>query len=184
MRDEVVSFDNELLITVDVHDEVTGFLSKEQCHQRPGVLHRAFSVFLFNAQGEVLLQKRSAHKKLWPGYWANSCCSHPRKGESLLDAAHRRTQEELGVSSVLTHLFTFTYQAHYLDVGSEYEMCSVFVGKTDAQPCVNVSEIEDWKWLTLRELEHGLQTKPEKYTPWLHLEWPRLTGFFGKNSLQ
>jgi isopentenyl-diphosphate delta-isomerase len=179
MRSEVVSFEDDLLITVDTSNRVTGAMSKQACHVYPGVLHRAFSVFLFNEKGEVLLQKRSAHKKLWPGYWANSCCSHPREGEDMLEAAHRRTWEELGVRSTLKHLFDFTYQAHYLDAGSEYEHCSVFAGNIQGVPSCNMLEIESCAFMAPDALKHELACNGAQYTPWLHLEWPRVVETMG-----
>ena len=126
-----VSFDDEMLILVDEKDNITGYKNKLECHEGEGILHRAFSIFIFNDAGELLLQKRSAQKHLWPNYWSNSCCSHPRKGEELENATQRRLAEELGISTPLKHLFTFQYYAPYKNIGSEREMCAVFIGKSN-----------------------------------------------------
>src|SRR5947207_3387152 len=107
----IVSFEDEPLILVDGNDQELGFATKAACHDGVGLLHRAFSVFLFNPAGELLLQQRSAQKRLWPLYWANSCCSHPRRGESLPAAVERRTREELALATPLAFVYKFVYQA-------------------------------------------------------------------------
>ncbi len=119
------------LILVDASDRETGFLSKEECHQGAGRLHRAFSVFLFNRRGELLLQQRSAAKPLWPLYWSNTCCSHPRQGETVEAAARRRLAEELALSAELRFLYKFEYRAEYQQIGTEHELCWVFAGVAD-----------------------------------------------------
>ncbi len=106
----IVSSESELLILVDQEDNTVGFLDKAACHDGKGLLHRAFSVFILNSQGEILLQKRSLEKRLWGGFWSNSCCSHPRKGERVVDAAKRRCQEELGIKVDLKFLYKFSYE--------------------------------------------------------------------------
>ena len=121
----IVSFDDEPLILVDADDAVVGHADKARCHDGAGLLHRAFSVFLFDAHGALLTQQRSANKRLWPGYWSNSCCSHPRRGESLEQAALRRTAEELGLQVTLQRVYKFTYQAGFGSLGCEHEMCTV-----------------------------------------------------------
>ena len=108
-----VSSDAEQLILVDSDDRVLGHDSKAACHDGAGVLHRAFSLFVFNGAGDLLLQQRSVGKRLWPGYWANSCCSHPRRGESMEQATQRRLQQELGMACDLRYLFKFEYHAHF-----------------------------------------------------------------------
>ena len=170
----VVSFDDEPLIVVDNKNQVVDFRSKLDCHLGEGILHRAFSVFLFDDQGRLLLQKRSSSKPLWPLFWSNSCCSHPRQGEAEAEAATRRIGEELGVSSRLRSLFTFRYHARFLDRGSEHEMCEVFVGRAEGEVRSNVNEIAKWKWIGIADFEQDLQQRPARYTPWLHLEWDRI----------
>ena len=170
----IVSFDNEDLILVDPQDQVQGHLSKAACHLGEGLLHRAFSVFLFNAQGELLLQQRSAQKKLWPLYWANSCCSHPRRGETVENAARRRTHEELNVQPPLRFAFKFMYQAQFGDIGAEHELCSVFVGKATSTVQVNANEIAATRSIAPQVLDRGVLDDNQPYAPWLRLEWPRL----------
>jgi len=166
-----VSFDDELLIAVDPEDNVCGYPSKASAHMGSGTLHRAFSIFLFNDNSEVLLQKRSKTKLLWPEYWSNSCCSHPRKGEKLQTAAHRRLAEELGCEAALDFIYRFTYQACYLDIGSEHELCSVFVGTTSESINPNDSEIDEHKWIDYDSLDKWIHDEPGSFTPWFKSEW-------------
>ena len=173
-RFEVVSRDDEPLILVDEHDREVGTLDKASCHDGDGMLHRAFSLFVFNAEGQTLLQKRHPDKRLWPGFWSNACCSHPRRGESLSPAVVRRADEELGLIVVPEFLFKFQYRASFADVGSEFELCSVFVAHGSGQPRINAAEIADWRWIWPRDLDQEIDTTPTQYTPWLKLEWQRL----------
>src|SRR5215471_9926103 len=122
--------DSEALILVDEADREVGHLSKAKCHDGQGVLHRAFSLLIFNTEGALLLQQRASSKRLWPLYWSNSCCSHPRRAESMETAIHRRLDEELGLHCPLHFLFKFQYQAQFDAAGAEQELCSVFVGRT------------------------------------------------------
>ncbi len=177
-RDEVVSFDSEELILVNENDDEVGHLDKSSCHDGDGVLHRAFSLFIFNARGELMLQQRSGEKRLWPLYWSNSCCSHPRRGEAMDQAIHRRLQQELGVDAELKYLYKFQYSAQYEDLGSERELCWVYAGRTDAQPGINPNEIEDWRFVSAAALEAELKTSPERFTPWFKMEWKRITKEF------
>lgn len=172
--DEVVSSDDEPLILVDEADREIGHLSKGECHDGDGVLHRAFSIFVFNSDGELLLQQRSPDKRLWPLYWSNSCCSHPRRGETMEEATTRRLQQELGLDAELDHLFTFQYRARYLDLGSEFELCRVFAGRSNEPPRPNSTEIEAVRWATADALAREFDDRPEVFTPWFALEWPRV----------
>ncbi len=175
-----VSFDDEPLILVDSDDHVTGYQSKVQAHAGTGVLHRAFSIFLFNPQGQVLLQQRSSEKPLWPLYWSNSCCSHPRRGESYQEAIHRRLLEELSVDTDLEFVYRFEYHAPYGDIGSERELCSVYLGSlNDTQSIdVNPGEVADCRWLGLAETDTLLTDEPDHVTPWFVMEWQRLRAEF------
>jgi len=166
------------LILVDEQDQEIGSLGKVDCHLGDGVLHRAFSVFLFNPAGELLIQQRNPAKMLWGGYWANSCCSHPRLGEDAHAAAHRRIDEELGVSCELRYLYKFIYQARFGEVGSEYEHCWVFAGHFDGNVKSNPDEISDWRFIKPAELTRAIEREGECYTPWLKLEWERLRADF------
>jgi isopentenyl-diphosphate delta-isomerase len=170
----VVSFDDEPLVLVNDADEEIGFASKGQCHDGEGLLHRAFSVFLFSPEGEVLLQQRSSQKRLWPGAWSNACCSHPRRGEALDDAMRRRLREELSLETPVRFLFKFRYHARYDTRGSEHEICHVYAGLFTSQPVVNANEIAATTIVTATALDSDVATRPERYTPWLKLEWARV----------
>jgi isopentenyl-diphosphate delta-isomerase len=174
----VVSFDSEPLILVDSDDRIIGYESKQACHEGSGILHRAFSVFIFNAAGEVLLQQRSEQKQLWPGFWSNSCCSHPRQGEEMDEAAQRRLLEELGLDSELKYLYRFQYQASFGEAGSENELCSVYIGRSDDPVVVNVNEISSWRFVSVTDLQNELEQHPDQFTPWFKMEWSRLQNEF------
>jgi len=171
---DIVSDQDELLILVDREDNELGFASKAECHSGSGLLHRAFSVFIFNPSGQVLLQQRSRQKELWGLYWSNSCCSHPRQGEQIESAANRRVMEELSIDCELHYLYKFFYQESFETKGSEHELCSVFVGRYDGEVSININEIADWKFIDTEELSRSIDQHPEKYTPWLQSEWLEL----------
>ncbi len=164
----------ERLLIVDENDKIVGTETKEKCHERKGILHRAFTVFLFNDKGQLLIQKRSKLKKLWPGYWENSCSSHPLKGESYVRAGERRLKEELRISCRLKFLDKFQYQAFYKNVGSENEICAILIGKYNGKIKPNPKEVAAWKWIGLEELEKEIEKNPQKYTPWLKIGLKKL----------
>lgn len=164
----------DMLILVDNDDNVIGHKTKTKCHEGEGLLHRAFSIFLFNQRGQLLLQKRSTQKLLWPLHWSNSVCSHPRKGERHEEAARRRLMEELGVTASFQFIFKFQYQAIFKDAGAENEMCSVYFGRANGTLRVNELEIEDLKYMTPEEIDRGLQENSARYTPWFALEWQQI----------
>lgn len=174
LRAEVVSFDSEPLILVNPDDEIVGELNKADCHRPGGVLHRAFSLFIFNSQHQLLMHKRADNKALWGGYWSNSCCSHPRVGEQLEDAVARRCQEELGFSTPMQFVYKFEYTAHFQDLGTEHELCSVFVGHFDGEADINSEEISDYRWVDPAQVTHMLQDKQTPTTPWFAMEWEQL----------
>jgi isopentenyl-diphosphate Delta-isomerase len=174
VMDEVAAADSEALILVDETDREVGHLSKAKCHDGQGVLHRAFSLLIFNDEGELLLQQRSRQKRLWPMYWSNSCCSHPRHAESMETAIHRRLYEELGLSCPLHFLFKFQYQAQFESAGSEQELCSVFIGRSGAAVTVDPNEIHAWRWVRPEALQAELAGSADKFTPWFKLEWARV----------
>jgi isopentenyl-diphosphate delta-isomerase len=171
---EVVSSENEALVLVDEADQVVGYLSKGACHDGDGVLHRAFSLFVFNREGELLLQQRSSEKRLWPLFWSNSCCSHPRQGETMDQAVVRRLDQEVGMASDLQFLYKFQYQAKYEDLGSENELCWVYIGLTDSVASPNSHEIEEHRWVTAGQLDQEMESTPEIFTPWFRMEWLRV----------
>lgn len=167
--------DAESLILVDEADREVGHMSKSQCHEGRGTLHRAFSLLIFNASGELLLQQRAASKRLWPLYWSNSCCSHPRRAETMESAIHRRLQEELGLRCPLHFLYKFQYQAQFDAAGAEYEVCSVFIGRSSGPVKVNRSEILAWRWIAPEALQAELAgSGAERFTPWFIMEWGRV----------
>ena len=169
-----ISFDDEPLICVTSDDAVVGHESKAHCHDGDGRLHRALSVFLFNGNGDILLQQRSAQKRLWPLWWANSCCSHPRRGEQTAAAARRRLREELGIDTPLTFTHRFEYHARYQEVGAEHELCSVFVAASAMPPCPHADEIAAVRWWRPEALDAALADPEQPFTPWLRLEWQAL----------
>ncbi len=162
------------LILVDRDDAVIGYCDKGRCHARNGLLHRAFSVFIFNDEKKLLLQRRSKEKLLWPLYWSNSVCSHPRKGESYETAAARRVKEELGIECELHFLFKFQYQVSFEDIGAEHELCAVLIGRTDSPLLVNKEEIAEVKYLSMDSLEAELKVNSALYSPWFKIEWGRI----------
>jgi len=175
IMNNIVSYDNEKLIIVDLYDNEIGTLNKFECHQKNGVLHRAFSIFLFNEQGQLLVQKRSIQKKLWPSFWSNSCCSHPRQGEDILEAAKRRLNDELGLGEVkLEFVYKFSYEAAYKDIGSENELCSVFLGVIDQKVNFNSNEIDEIRYINTSDLLSDMDARTD-YTPWFIMEWKTLT---------
>jgi len=173
-NDEIVSFDDEKLILVDSEDNILGYENKDICHQGNGILHRAFSIFIFTNRHELLLQRRSPQKRLWGEYWSNTCCSHPRKGETYEHATVRRLKEELGIEAALHFIYKFQYQVPFDSDGSENELCSVYVGKSDKLPHINKNEISGWGYIAHQQLDEELRERPDRYTPWFKMEWKRL----------
>ena len=154
----------EKVILVDRSDRQIGVAEKLQAHHE-GLLHRAFSIFVLNSQGQLLLQKRAKHKYHSGGLWTNTCCSHPRPDEPTELAVHRRLQEEMGFNCELREIFSFIYKAK-LDHGlTEHEFDRVFVGYSE--PILNPEEAEDWKWIDLTSLQDDIQKNPQSYTYWL-----------------
>jgi isopentenyl-diphosphate delta-isomerase len=173
-KTEVVSSELEPLILVDENDEEVGFLDKTACHDGSGMLHRAFSLFIFNPAGELLIHQRASNKRLWPDHWSNSCCSHPRRGESMVEAVTRRLEQELGLRTELQYLYKFEYRANYHGLGSEHELCSVYAGHTNAEPVINTTEIRDWRWVDPTVLRNQLVQESERFTPWFQMEFKRI----------
>lgn len=172
--DRTVSSNSEELILVDELDNEIGHKSKAGCHDGDGVLHRAFSIFLFNANGELLLQQRAREKRLWPGFWSNSCCSHPRRGESIEIAIARRLSDELNITARFEHVYNFCYQASFGEAGAENELCHVYLGRLDGDARPNKSEIESIRFVCAQELDDELKQHAQRFTPWLKQEWHTL----------
>jgi isopentenyl-diphosphate delta-isomerase len=161
---------NEEIILVDENDNPVGCETKLRAHEDGGKLHRAFSIFVFDTGGKLLLQRRAKKKYHFGGLWSNTCCSHPKKGEELQNAAHTRLQQEFGFDTQLKEIFSFLYRAS--DAGSgltEHEFDHVFYGEFDGDPRPNPDEIEDWKWADVAELRSDLENNPHYYTPWFKI---------------
>ena len=158
----------EHVILVDHNGREIGTQEKIQAH-REGKLHSAFSVFIFNAVGELLLQRRAQTKYHSGGLWTNTCCSHPRPGESYHLAAKRRLNEEMGFDCELTELFSFIYHTQLDSDLFEHELDHVFVGHYNGQPTPDPNEVDDWKWIDINTLKQDVQVNPENYTYWFKL---------------
>jgi len=155
------------LIVVDQKDNQIGTEEKLSVHQK-GQLHRAFSILIFNSQGEMLLQKRASSKYHSGGLWTNACCSHPRAGEDLLSSANIRLKEEMGFTAELKEVFSFIYMVKLGDL-FEHEFDHVFIGKFGKEPKPNQEEAEDWKWIKINDLKKDILEHPDNYTYWFKL---------------
>lgn len=158
MRDQV--------ILVDENDMAIGTMSKLEAHQK-GLLHRAFSIFIFNSKGELLLQQRALGKYHSGGLWSNTCCSHPLPGESIIDAANRRLIEEMGMHCSLKPAFNFIYKAPFNNGLIEYEYDHVLFGLSEICPKPDNTEVLDWKYIDPQLLLAAIEKDPENYTEWL-----------------
>lgn len=154
-------------------DEPIGTMEKIEAH-RKAVLHRAFSVFIFNSKGEMLLQQRALNKYHSAGLWTNACCSHPIPGEATADAAHRRLQEELGFNTSLDKIFEFTYQTAFDNGLIEHEFDHVFAGVYEQRITPNPEEVHEICYKSLDDIQQSLQTHPQKYTSWFHIAFPKV----------
>jgi len=158
----------EYVILVDAQDRETGTMEKLEAH-RQGLLHRAFSVFVFNSQGQLLLQQRALHKYHSAGLWTNTCCSHPRPGESAADAAHRRLREEMGMDCKLHFKDTFIYKTPFENGLTEYELDHVFMGQSNTQPVINPEEVAAFAWETPEQIRGQMAAHPGRYTTWFRI---------------
>ncbi len=163
--------DEEQIILVDENDAQIGAMGKLETHEK-GLLHRAFSIFVRNNNGETLLQKRASSKYHSGGLWSNTCCGHPRNGEELMSAAHRRLVEEMGFDCPLYELFVFSYQATVPTQKTELqenEINHVLIGTYNDAPVLNLEEASDWKWVTLKEIKLDVSKNPDDYTYWFKI---------------
>ena len=158
----------EQVILVNEKDEPIGLMGKMEAHEK-GLLHRAFSVFVFNSKQEMLLQQRAACKYHSPNLWTNTCCSHPRVGETNQQAGERRLQEEMGLQVPLQEVFSFIYKAPFDNGLTEHEYDHVLIGYSDAQPQINPEEVASWKWLSLEAIKEDILQAPERYTAWFKI---------------
>jgi isopentenyl-diphosphate delta-isomerase len=164
---------NDLLILVDEDDNEIGLMEKLAVHQT-GSLHRAFSVFIFNSKGELLLQQRADDKYHSGGLWTNTCCSHPVNGEEIKSTIKKRLKEEMGLDCETNFQFSFIYKTGFGNGLTEHELDHVYFGKSDAEPMLNTFEAKDWKYISLENLEKAIQKNPENYTTWLRICLPEV----------
>jgi isopentenyl-diphosphate delta-isomerase len=164
---------NEEVILVNEQDEQTGTIEKMEAH-RKALLHRAFSVFIFNAKGEMLLQPRAMGKYHSPGMWTNACCSHPRPGEEVEDAASRRLKEEMGIETSLEKTFDFIYRTEFDNGLTEFEFDHVYVGTYNGELNPDKQEVHDYCFRSMQDIEQDLLHRPEKYSSWFKIAFPEL----------
>lgn len=158
----------ELVVLVDENDNQVGLMPKMEAHEK-AVLHRAFSVFIFNKNGELMLQQRAASKYHSPLLWTNTCCSHQRDGERNLEAGKRRLQEEMGFTTDLKEVFSFVYKAPFDNGLTEHELDHVMIGHFEDRPNINKEEVEDYKWMPLPDVKTDIENNPSKYTEWFKI---------------
>ncbi|MBC7874586.1 MAG: isopentenyl-diphosphate Delta-isomerase [Ferruginibacter sp.] len=167
------------VILVDANDKPIGRKEKMEAHQE-GLLHRAFSIFIFNAKGEMLLQQRAKHKYHSGSLWTNACCSHPYPGEETVQAARRRLKEELGFEVTIEKIFDFVYQVDFDNGLTEHEFDHVFVGEYGGKIDFNKEEVMDVCYKNVVEISQTLQTHPQKYTTWFHLAFPKIENWWSQ----
>jgi len=158
----------EFVILVDKKDNKIGLMPKLEAHQK-AVLHRAFSVFIFNDKNELLLQQRASHKYHSPNLWTNTCCSHQRDGESNIEAGKRRLFEEMGMQSELEEVFHFIYKAPFDNGLTEHELDHVLIGYSNEKPIINQEEVASFKWMSINSIKNDIFENPNNYTEWFKI---------------
>jgi isopentenyl-diphosphate delta-isomerase len=158
----------EQVILVNENDEQIGLMPKMEAHEK-AVLHRAFSVFIFNSKNELMLQQRAAHKYHSPLLWTNTCCSHQRDGETNIEAGTRRLQEEMGFTTSLKETTSFIYKAPFDNGLTEHELDHIMVGYYKQAPVINTDEVASWKWMPLEDVKADIAAQPELYTAWFKI---------------
>ena len=169
----------ENVILVDENDNQVGLMPKLEAHEK-GLLHRAFSIFIFNSKYELLLQKRASSKYHSGGLWTNTCCSHPREGEDILDAANRRLDEEMGIKTSLRKVYDFIYKAELDNQLTEHEFDHVFYGVFDNDPILNKNEAEDFKWVDMETLNNDIIKNEDNYTVWFKIAFEYFYNYLKK----
>jgi len=167
----------EKVVLVDHSDNYVGTMGKLEAHKK-GLLHRAFSLFIFNHRGELLLQQRAKHKYHSGGLWTNTCCSHPRPNESPEEAAHRRLYEEMGFDCPLEFSFSFIYESELDNQLIEHEFDHVFIGRYDDKPDINPDEVMNWKYVDLKSINNDLMLHPHYYTVWFRIALQKSKHYF------
>jgi isopentenyl-diphosphate delta-isomerase len=171
----------EQVILVNEHDEQIGLMPKMEAHEK-AVLHRAFSVFVFNTKNELMLQQRAAHKYHSPLLWTNTCCSHQRDGESNTEAGTRRLKEEMGFTTDLKETTSFIYKAPFDNGLTEHELDHIMLGYYENEPIINKQEVEDWKWMPLEDVKHDINVHPEQYTAWFKIIFEKFYNYINTNA--
>ncbi|SDI00516.1 isopentenyl-diphosphate Delta-isomerase [Winogradskyella thalassocola] len=171
----------EQVILVDENDNKIGLMPKLEAHEK-ALLHRAFSVFIFNDKNELMLQRRAMHKYHTPGLWTNTCCSHQRDGESNLEAGRRRLQEEMGFVTDLEEKTSFIYKAPFDNGLTEHEYDHVMVGYFNDDPNINPDEVESWKWMSLEAVKADIAENPQLYTAWFKIIFEKFYEFINVNK--
>lgn len=166
----------EKVVLVDTQDNPIGEMEKMEAHEK-ALLHRAFSVFIFNDNNELMLQQRGFSKYHSPGLWTNTCCSHPRMNENMEEAGRRRLIEEMGFDTEIIKIFDFIYKAQMNDGLTEHELDHVLFGRFNGEPVINPEEVAMWKWADMVEIEKDIAQKPEKYTVWFKIAFDRVNTF-------
>lgn len=172
----------ERVILVNEQDEPIGTMEKIEAHEK-ALLHRAFSVFVFNDKGETMIQQRAMHKYHSPGLWTNTCCSHQREGESNIEAGKRRLMEEMGFTTELQEVFSFVYKAPFDNGLTEHEFDHVMVGKYNEAPNINPDEVADWKWMSLERIKSDMEQYPEHYTAWFRIIFEKFYAHISKSDV-
>jgi isopentenyl-diphosphate delta-isomerase len=169
------------IILVNENDEEVGIAEKLEAHQK-GLLHRAFSVFIFNDGNELLLQQRANNKYHSGGLWTNTCCSHPRPGEETKSGAKRRLREEMGFDTELTQIFHFTYRHVFENGLIEHEFDHVFTGFYNSEVCIDKNEANDYRYMSMENISYLLVSDPQKFTPWFHIAFPLIMEWLDNKS--
>lgn len=162
----------EKVILVDTDDNPIGTMPKLEAHEK-ALLHRAFSVFILNQKGQLMLQQRALHKYHSPGLWTNTCCSHQREGEENIAAGMRRLKEEMGFTTSLQTLFSFIYKAPFDNGLTEHELDHVLLGHYESAPIINTEEVADWKWMDLEDVAQQINESPQEFTVWFKIIFAR-----------
>lgn len=173
--------DEEFVILVNENDEPVGTMPKMEAHEK-AILHRAFSVFVINEKGEIMLQQRAAEKYHSPLLWTNTCCSHQRQGESNEQAGKRRLLEEMGFETELKELFSFIYKAPFDNGLTEHELDHVMMGRFEAEPKINPEEVADWKWMKPLAIKEDIEKYPDEYTVWFKIIFEKFYDYINQSN--
>ncbi len=172
----------ENVILVNENDEQIGLMPKLEAHEK-AALHRAFSVFVLNNKNEIMLQQRAHQKYHSPLLWTNTCCSHQREGENNIQAGSRRLYEEMGFKTELKELFHFIYKAPFDNGLTEHELDHVMIGYYDEEPIINTEEVENWKWISIKDVQNDMRLHPEIYTVWFKIIFDQFYHFLEEHKI-